>query len=211
MNVEIELQDRVREIAQRFQLAQDAVGLVVLVPAAWARAQTARPLNVAVAVLELGAIVVAVASAARELRGRDAEKARLDWTNLFMAAVLLTEYGIQRAAGGKLVSPVLLTALSALLLGILPHLRTRLALRRRLTIDDAGINVRISPLRRLRLAWADVQHIEEDDRSLAFVLHGGRRRRLSLRRFRNGDEIRAAVAEAAAHIDVAHIGGRTAR
>ncbi len=67
MNVEIELQDRMREIAQRFQLAQDALGLVVLVPAAWARAQAGRPLNVAVALLELGAIRGAIAAAAAHI------------------------------------------------------------------------------------------------------------------------------------------------
>lgn len=51
-----------REITQRFQLVQDAAGLIVLVPAARARLRAARPLYLGVGVLERGVIVAATAA-----------------------------------------------------------------------------------------------------------------------------------------------------
>lgn len=210
MKVEVVLEDRMVDVARRLQVIQDALSLVVLVPAAWARVRGGHALVLGLAVLEILAIALAMMSMVRQLLGRSREGTGIEWLNAFLALVLLLEYASRRSGGGKAIDPALLAGLMALALAFSPRLRRRRSRRRLLAIDDEGIRVRKSLLRRMRIRWADLSRIEEDDRTVWFVRRDGRRRQLSLLRYRNDGEIRDALAKGAAAMSVSYLPDRAA-
>ena len=192
-------------VARRLQVIQDALSLVVLVPAAWARIRGGHALLLGLAVLEMAAIALALLSMIRQLLGRSHEGKEIEWLNAILALVLLLEYGSRRAGGGKAIDPALLAGLLALALAVSPRLRRRRSRRRLLTLDDEGIQARKSLLRRMRVRWADLASIEERSGAVWFVGRDGRKRKLSLRRYTNGEEIRDALARGAAAMSLGHV------
>jgi hypothetical protein len=205
LRIEVVLEDRVLAAARNLQAVQDVLSLVVLVPAAWARIGGGHPLMLGLAALEVVAIVLAVLSMARQLLGRSHGSAGVEWLNVFFGVVLLLEYGSRRLSGGKAIDPALVTGLLVLALAFSPVLRRFRARRRCMTMDDEGIRVRKSMLRRMKVRWADLASIEERGRTVWFVGRRGRRRSLSLRRYRNAHEIRDALARGATAMSVSYL------
>jgi hypothetical protein len=66
VKIEVVLQDRMVSVARRLQVIQDALSLVVLVPAAWARIRGGHALLLGLAVLEMAAIALALLSMIRK-------------------------------------------------------------------------------------------------------------------------------------------------
>lgn len=207
MKIEIPIEDRFVETVRRLQVVQDALNLVVLAPAAWARLEEGSALMAGLAALEGSAIALALVSMLRELAGRSPAPSRVAWLNLFFGAVLLTEYSFARLAGGKVVSPVLLTAVLSLALAFSRRLRELQKSRRRIAIDEEALRILRSRIRRATFRWSDLASIEERGRDLWMVGKDGRSRHVPLGRYRNADEIRGAVAKGAAESGVPYRSG----
>ena len=208
MTIELDLDDRRRAAALRVQLFQQMASVVVLAPAALHRVRSHAPFLIALGAVEVVAIALASAVALRDLRGRGAPFRRFDPLNALVGTILLVEYAVSLSGGGKRFTPTLLTALAYWALTLLgPHLQERSRRRRRLTIDEDRITVRVSRLRTFRIAWADVGGIVGQDRSLRFTMKDGSQRTLSLGRYGNRDEIRSAVARGAAKVSIPFVEG----
>lgn len=193
--LEIPLSDRRRRFVQRMQLLQDVFGIVVLIPAASARLQNGTLSHTILGSIEIIAILLALGSAARELKSKHAAaESDVDWSNLFMGVVLFVEYGFNVAAGRKIVSPVLLAAITAVALAFArPLLQRRLGARRIMRIDDTGISVRTSRFRRFAFSWSELREVEERGDIIRFHLRDGSSHTLSLEPYDNAADIRNAL------------------
>jgi hypothetical protein len=191
--MEIPLQDNRQKLAQRVQLLQDTAGIVLLFPAALHRLQNPGALTIALGLVELLAIVFAVGSAVFELKGKTHGSNRVDLSNLYLAVVLLLEYGFGVAAGRKRFSPLLLTALTAFFLAFFRSDLQRKFARRGLQVDENGLNARLSKFRRFNIRWSDLSSIDDTRDLLRLRLRDGRVYQLPLGRYANREEIRAAV------------------
>ncbi len=195
------LADRRRDLAERIQLFQDVLGVVVLVPAALARLRGTHPLETVLAVVELAAAATLVVSAVRELReelGHEQE-ARISVSGLSGGVVLLIESAVTILGGGKVLSPALLTAVVMIVLALLnPRMVRRRRERRALRLTAEGIELRRSRFRpRVRLPWHEVRSVRSEPGRLLIEGTDGRLRTIALRRYANAEEIRRALLEAA--------------
>ncbi|HUP87925.1 MAG TPA: hypothetical protein VM100_01100, partial [Longimicrobiales bacterium] len=189
--------DRRTVVVNRIQMMQDLLGAIVLFPAASARLQAGLLWHSILGAVEALAILVALIAAVRELMQKDHEaQPAVDLTNLFIGTVLLIENGFRVAAGHKIFSPMLLMGLSAIVIAFArPYGMARR--RRYLRMDDTGFLFRSSPFRKLRIDWATVAGLEEDESQLRFKLDNGKTHTVNLKRYSNRDELRTAFMERA--------------
>ncbi len=201
---EIRLEDRRLDWFEQLQRVQDAVAAFLLAPAGWRRVQgggTGRALGL----VELAAVValalVLVLELARTRRsGHDrAHGGRVAAATLLGGAVLLVEALAGWQDGGRLFRPILLSGLSGVGFGFAgPALEGRRRAVRRLRIDPAGIELRMSRIRRVRFAWSGLAAVEATASEVRFTTPQGRTRVVRLGRYRNGQEIADAIRSAAA-------------
>jgi len=200
--LEIRLVSRRQNFGQRLQLIQDVVGVIVLAPPAWARLHTTG-LSLALAAVEIIVIVLAVISAASELKAHEESGGRIDWTNLFLGVALMLEYGFSLETGHKWFSPLFVTAVTMLALSFIrPLLMSRRRARSVIRIDDHGFAMRAGPFRRLNVKWADVESIEDSKAHLRFRQRHGPVRKVRLRGLENADEVRSALLAQARSVSV---------
>jgi hypothetical protein len=204
--VNIPLEDRRAELAQRMEVVTQALAAVSLVSAGLAGLPAPDTEGALLAGAELLAAALLVGAVVWELRATrgGAEKGptpvpRIGWVNLFAAAALFAETYHRVYAGGKFSRPTFLLGVVALLLALLhPWIARRRAGMRFFRADDAGIELRTSRLRGFRLAWDEIAGVEREGDTLVVRTRSGPVRRIGLRRYRNGEALAAALLEAAA-------------
>jgi hypothetical protein len=199
MHETILLHSRRRRMGVRFQLIQDVVGVIVLVPAALARIGAGSVSYKVLGALEIAVIAIAVLAAIRDLRSSDDGKEDgVDYTNLMVGAALLVEWVVSVSSGRKWFSPTLVVALTSLFLAwFRPWLQHR-AGPPRIELDDEGIVTRFSALRRFAIQWVQISRIVADKNTILFHLTNGTQRRLCLRRYDNRQDIVQAIERTAA-------------
>lgn len=198
------LHDRREGIAGRLDLAGHAIAAMGLVAAAAGSLPARTPVDAVLAALELVAAAVLAMAIRRELSGGGSGEARVSWLNLAAAAVLLVQWGMERHAGGKLFSPELLSAMAAAAAAFLhPLARRRRAWRRRLVLDDRGIELRLSRFRGYRAEWSALCAVEATPETLRFVSRDGTERRIGLGMIVNRAEVVDAVAAVAGRAGLA--------
>ena len=136
------------------------------------------------------AVLVAIA---RELATFDPRhRAAVGWVEV-LAGVMFVVEGLEHLKFTKLVQPALGYFLAGALSMAIGFNSSRFAGVRRLRLDDDGFALRLSPLRRFRAAWRDLESIAVEDRALRLHHAGGRRQRIDLSQLASRDEVVAAL------------------
>ncbi len=185
-----------------------ALSAGVLAEAAWPRLAGTAARERAFATVELAAAALLVVTLVVSWRRRHrTAPATFGWIDLMAAAMLFAEWADRLAHGHKWFSPVLLTAVVTLAVGLANRPLGRIQERRRfLSLDDEGLRFRLNRFRSFRLAWSEVASIEKEGEVVRIHGHDGRVRRIPLGRLDNGEEVARALAEAAADRGVAATG-----
>lgn len=196
--VEIPLSDKRIRVAERMQILQDVASTAALVPAGLLRMHSTDPSLRALACAELAAVVVLVVMTIRELRDRDDDVTGVSWANLIIGALLVAESLIQTSEGAKLIRPALVTGVTSIFLGLAQNrLRKKRAGVRMLRISDDRLSLRLSPFRKFDHPWSDIEAIHDSGDVITITVHGGKTRRIRMRRYDNSDAIRDALARGA--------------
>ncbi|MDB4949911.1 MAG: hypothetical protein JWM27_2560 [Gemmatimonadetes bacterium] len=155
--------------------------------------------DLAVAAVLLGAIAREVRGARRaDADGGEHAGGGLGWVSILGGVVLFVEWGARVSAGGKVVSPLLLTGMLNAVQGLAqPWADAGRARRRTVRVGDAGLEVRFSMLRAFRASWTEIASVVEDRRGLAVTATDGRSVRVRRWRYTNLARVAAAVAEGA--------------
>jgi hypothetical protein len=199
----IPLHDRRVLVAERMDLLGHAAAAAGLLTAGMDRLSAG---DGSLAALELAGAAALAVAIARELRARGEEPARVSWLNLLAAAVLLGEWYAAWSGGGKLVSPVLLSGITAAVLAFMhPVIQRRRRERRALRIDDDGITLSMGRFRRYSARWSELRAVSAEADALRFVRTDGGERRVSLRMITNRAEVSRAVAVAAERMGIARL------
>ncbi|HEX6373174.1 MAG TPA: hypothetical protein VF006_29895 [Longimicrobium sp.] len=196
----IPIRDRRLKIAERMDLFGHGVAAFGLLTAAMDAAPGGTPAQTALAAVELIGAAALAGAIVRELRVRGEERrpARISWLNLAAAAVLFVEWYARWGAGGKLVSPPLMSGIAALALAFLhPLIQRRRGEKWSLRMDDDGISLRSGRFRRAEARWSELRTVDATPHAVRLVTADGREQRVSLRMATNRDEIAAVVADAA--------------
>jgi hypothetical protein len=202
----IPLHDRRVIVAERMDLLGHAAAAAGLLTAGMDRLSAG---DGALAALELAGAAALGVAIVRELRARGEEPARVSWLNLLAAAVLQGEWYAAWSGGGKLVSPVLLSGITAAVLAFMhPVIQRRRRERRALRIDDDGITLSMGRFRRYSARWSELRALSAEADALRFVRTGGGERRVSLRMITNRAEVSRAVADAAERMGIARLPAR---
>ncbi|HEX6037227.1 hypothetical protein [Longimicrobium sp.] len=189
----IPLQDRRVRLAERMDLLGHVAAAVGLGAAASDSFSTRPLLSVLEIVLAL-ALAFAVAREVRHTDSDDEESARVSWLNLVAAAVLLTEWYVERSAGGKLFSPELLSAIVAVGLAFLhPLIQYRRRARRSLRMDDTHLTLTLGRFRRYSFAWAELAGVETTPDGLRFRTVDGTETPVPMRAVINRDQIQDVI------------------
>lgn len=176
-----------------------AVSAVVLADAALPRLDGSPVRERILAGAELAAAVLLVIILAVSWRRRRRTASAFGWVDLAAAAMLFTEWADQLAHGHRWFTPVFVTAVVMLAIGLANRPLLRYQQRRRvLRLDDDGIRFRLNRLRGFRLAWPELASIERRGTTLRLHRRHGRDRRIDLGRLDNADEVARALARAAA-------------
>jgi hypothetical protein len=195
----IPLRDRRVKLAERMDLFGHGAAAFGLVTAAMDTLPGGTPAQTALAAVELLGAAALAGALVRELRTRHEERpARISWLNLAAAGVLFVEWYARWSAGGKLVSPALVSGIVAFGLAFLhPLIQRRRTEKWSLRIDDDGISLRAGRFRRAAARWSELRSADATRDAVHLGTADGREQRLSLRMAENRDEIAAAVRDAA--------------
>jgi hypothetical protein len=203
----VELRGRRVKLAARVEAAQQALSVFMLFLAVRDRLRTAGPGDVPIAVAQLIAGILLLVAIARDLRGHDT--GGVSWSNVLAGGLLGLEWLDRYEHGGKIWSPVLLTALASIFVGLFhARLHSRRQRRRRIVVDGETLDYRYA-LRRFRVAWRDLREIVADDSRLDLHTIGGRTHTIRVGRLDNGAEVSATVLRAAGEQGVTVRSSRT--
>ena len=199
MNQTIQLQDRRWRRVEWINRIPLALSAIVLADAAWPRLEASAAWDRAFAAAEIaiaGLLVVTLIVSWRR-RHRTAA-ATIGWIDLVAGVMVLAEWADRLAHGHHWFSPILVTAVVTLAVGLANRPLSRRRERHRfLRLDDEGLRIRINRFRGFHLPWPDVASIERAGDLVRVHGRDGRLRRISLSRFDNGEEVAHALAEAA--------------
>jgi hypothetical protein len=206
----VPLQSKKRRRAALLQKYQHLLPAVPLMTAGvQALRRGAHGFELALALFEIATSALLFGSVVREIRAarrpRDAHAHHgahsVDWFHIFAAGVLLAEAAERWHQTHHWPRPMLLTALTSLVLGLM-HGRIDAGIQRRraLRMDDEGIFFSTRPWSRFRAKWKDITGIEIGTRYATITTRDGRNGRLDLADLDSAERIRAALAEAAARI-----------
>jgi hypothetical protein len=125
----------------------------------------------------------------------------VDWFHIFAAAVLVAEATERWHLTHHWPRPMLVTAVTSLVLGLM-HGRIDAGMNRRraLRVDDDGIEFSPRPFSRFRAGWEDVTAIDVGGRYATITTRGGRTGRLDLADLERADRVRAALDDARARM-----------
>ena len=205
------LRSKRQKRAAAVQKLQHLVPALILLGDGWsAFARHAHGVEFAIAVLEVVSGALFVAAAVRGIRRatqanaanghahHDEGHPRVDWTDVFAAAVVLADT-VERYHGTGHISRPNLLMIAVLLVMALNHGRViGFAERRRaLRISDDGILVGGRPFRRrFRARWEAIRAIGITDRFATIETTDGRSKRIDLQDLENGGAVRAALTTA---------------
>ena len=141
------------------------------------------------------ALVVAAVREIRSLRRHGFEPDAFPLVDLFAAAMLGLE-GVHLHERGKHLLPWVYGALALLMLAKVVAW-PRLARLRRVRIDGDGLDVRVSPLRRVRARWEELTAVDSVSDGVRLVGTSGENRTIRLDRFDNRAEAEERILAAA--------------
>jgi hypothetical protein len=195
----IPIRDRRLKFAQRMDLFGHGVAAFGLLTAAMDTLPGSTAALTVLGAVELVGAAALAGAIMREVRGREADRpAGISWLNLAAAGVLFVEWYASWSAGGKLVSPPLVSGIVVLALAFLhPRVQRRIREKWSLRIDDNGIRIRTGRFRRAAARWSELRAVDVTRDAIRLVTADGREQRISIRLAENGEEIAAAVAKAA--------------
>jgi hypothetical protein len=187
----IYLDDRVLKRAELFDRVQLLIAAASLLMPSVERLRGAGTADLVLAGLQLvtcAAVVVSVAVWARRRHAMSA--ARVGWLDLAAGVMLLVEWTDRWLHGGKVFSPVLCQAAVFIALAVLHAPLSRRKRRGRwIRVSEEGIGVRSSPLRRFRMAWADVATVTREPGHIRITRRDGTSRSIGLRRLENAEDV----------------------
>lgn len=193
--------------AKAVQKLQDAVPAAVLVADGVSRVSAASAIwSYTLGGLEIvsgGLVVLSFVRTMRSVRRKpiDAETphephAAVDWSDLFLGAMLVIEVIAHHEETGHWKRPTLLTAAAAFGFGLFHGRFSRFVERRRsLRVTDAGIRL-AHPFRGITASWSDVTAFDLSDTEAVITTSTGKRRRIDLTDVTNLRDVRP-VLEAA--------------
>lgn len=195
----IPIRDRRLKLADRMDLFAHGTAAFGLLTAAMDTLPGATAAQMALGAVELVVGAALAGIIVREARQRSgARHGRVSWLNLAAAGVLFVEWYARWSAGGKLVSPALVTGVATLALAFLhPLVQRRRREKWSLRLDDDGIVLRSGRFRRAAARWSELRSVDATRDAVLLRTADGREQRFSLRLAENRDEIAAAVADAA--------------
>jgi hypothetical protein len=119
---------------------------------------------------------------------------RIDWVDVLLACMLVTEAAAHWHETGKWPRPTLLTAAVMLTLGVL-HGRMAAKRERRcaLRVTDDGVTMGLRFFRRFTARWADIVRIEIDPTQARIVTRSGREQDFDLHDLEGADRVTAAL------------------
>jgi hypothetical protein len=184
------------ELFDRLQLAIAAIALVM---SSLERLEDPGPKDLVLAILQLLASLAVIASIVVWVRTRQAPPAsRVGWLDLLAGLMLLIEWADRYLGTGRVLTPVLCQAAIFIALGLL---HTRIAQWRRrwryARVDDNGISLRRSAIRKRHVAWTEVASVSHEPQAIRITKLDSTVCRLSLRRLGNADEVARLVLDAA--------------
>ena len=190
---EIVLRSRQASRALAGAAAQHAVAAVMLIGAGLESLDSGHGAwwFVAASIVVGAALVVAVIREIRALRRHGAEPGALPVVD-FLAVPLLVLEAVHRHEQGKHYLPWAYVFVALLTLARALAWR-RLVRIRRLRLDEAGLDIRLRPFRRVRVAWADLASVERVADGLSLCTRGKAERILRLGDLLNRAEVEDAI------------------
>lgn len=129
---------------------------------------------------------------------------QVDWVDIGLAALLLTEVGVHYYDTGHWRRPTMLLAVVTLAVGVLHGRMTAFAAKRRaLRITDDGITIGGKLLSQFTARWSEIARIELADKSAALVLKDGRSQLFDLVDLRHGNDVTRALTRARVRLEQA--------
>lgn len=157
------------------------------------------------AVLEVAIGAIVIAAFVREVRQTLRHKAghhsaswhrAIGWFDLAAGGLLIFEAFHQPHVKPGYLRPPFFSGVVTIGIGLLHgRFHTWRSRRRYLKLDADGIAGRLGPFRRFHFSWADLKSVEVSETEAVFQPKAGESRVVFLRRYNNGEEIRAAIAD----------------
>jgi hypothetical protein len=198
--ITIVLDDRRKRLGLWWQKLQHAVGGVPLLLAGVHRLQAPGGGGDLLAIAEIAVAAVLLVLLARDLRSEAVATPAAhahegpDWFDIVAGALLILESVHSAHPGGKpfYERPMFALGVATALIGLLHGKLAQLSWKRReIHIDENGVRARTSRLRGFSVAWTDVRDIRISGNAIV-IDTASRSHTISLRRYRNAAEIRAA-------------------
>jgi hypothetical protein len=199
--VVIHLHDKRRELAQWPQKLQHAIaGFPLLFTGLQNLSEEAERLvailEIVLAILVLGALVVELRAARHHAKAGTQHHPAFGWFDLAAGAMLIFEafHGATHKPG--YMRPQFLSGVATIGIGLF-HKRLHSFHQRRmyLKLDESGLEYRNGRFRRFSAAWEEIEAVTINEKRAEFHWKGGRRRRIALNRFGNGEAIRQALSD----------------
>lgn len=196
----VTIQSRRQERVFLFQQLQHAFPALVLFPDGLQRiANAPHGLSLALAIGEIVTSVLVAGSVVRALRRVRAkhvvhEHHGVDWLDVFLSAMLVTEALVHRHETGHLPRPILLSAATMLMLGLLHGRMLAFRMRRRaLRITEEGLTIGGKFFTRFTARWAEIATIDMDAAQARILTKDGRERKINLADSRNASGVTDAL------------------
>ena len=157
------------------------------------------------AVLEVAIGAIVIAAFVREVRQTLRHKAdqhstswhrAIGWFDLAAGGLLIFEAFHQPHVKPGYLRPQFFSGVVTIGISLLhSRFHTWRSRRRYLKLDANGIAGRLGPFRRFQFSWADLESVEVSETEAIFQRKAGEPRVIGLRRYNNGEEVRAAIAD----------------
>ncbi|HEV7375986.1 MAG TPA: hypothetical protein VGN95_14800 [Pyrinomonadaceae bacterium] len=187
----IHLQTKRRRKGQRISMVQHGAAALLLFIGGFSKLRAGEPEEFVIASLELLAGAAVLISMFFELRkSKKHEHSSIKWVDIFAAVMLVVE-GISKLHAGPKHYPLAFTNfLAAIVIFLVGIFHLRITQSTRITLDAEGVKARTSPVRKLHLAWSEIQSITVDDAAIRFLTKNGERR-VKLSNLTNGQDVQA--------------------
>jgi len=181
----------------RIQLAGAALALVLT---SLERLRLPATKDLVLGTLQLATSLAVIAFVVAWARSRHAPStARVGWLDIVAGLMLLVEWADRCLQSGQVITPVLFQAAIFIVLGLLhARLAKRRKSRRHVRVDDEGIRIRRSAIRRRSIAWSEVASVSREPQAIRITRLDGTAWRIRLGRYKNGEEVARLVLNAAA-------------
>lgn len=193
----IPLRDRKVRLVGKVQLLQDVASALALLPSALRRSHSSDVTELVFAGLEFLAVCTLIGLTIKELKENDDDIRGVSWTNIIIGVLLIIENTLRVHEGQhKVFSPTLLTGVSSLVIGLgQGRLMRRKGKLRAVRISDTHLFVRLSKFHQFSRPWSEIARIEEQQDSLLLIARDGKSRRIKLKRYDNGADVRTAITD----------------